>query len=450
MRRLSKSFDAVVAAAASLGGKRFSLLVASSLVATTAIIASALAGSGDNGALAALLGRNAATQAPASSGTVEPGLGGGGSSGSPASSASAPAAPSAPIVSPEPHAPPPSKPSSTPTEPATPTEELPEAGRIKHVFVISLVSPGYEAAFGVAPQMPYLATLRPQGQLLSGYSLLRSAGLPNGIAAISGQPPNAQTEANCPTFGEFPPSSTLDARGVVPGEGCVYPVEVLTLADQLVGGRFRWRAYMEGMVDETGKPDNCTHPDFGGLDQHVQGGYAARHNPFVYFHSLLDLGDCAENDLSLTELNADLGKIDSTPNFALISPNLCNAGAAGQCPEGAPVGAASADAFLAEWVPKILASPAYKKDGLLVITFGELNPPDPASTVPPPDAQLKVGTLLLSRFVAPGATDSAPYDPYSLLRTVEDLFGLEHLGMAGGSKVRSFAPGLLGEETRGD
>lgn len=297
--------------------------------------------------------------------------------------------------------------------------------------------------------MPYLAsTMRPEGELLSGYSLLDEAALPNGIAAISGQPPNAQTEENCPTFSEFPPDS-VDSKGLTSGDGCVYPVEVLTLADQLVSGRFRWRAYMEGMVDETGKPDSCVHPDFGAADEAPQGGYAAHRNPFVYFHSLLDLGDCAVNDVSLDQLSADLRKVDSTPNYALISPNLCNAGVTGQCPAGSPDGAASADAFLSQWVPKILSSPAYGKDGLLIVAFGELNPPDPAAGTPAPGGKPKVGALLLSRFVSPGATDAAPYDPYSLLRTIEDLFGLEHLGKAGGAEVKSLAPGLLGE-TRGD
>jgi hypothetical protein len=311
-------------------------------------------------------------------------------------------------------------------------ESLPEAGRIKHVFAISLASSGYDAAFGAAPAMPYLAgTLRPKGELLSGYSLLDDAALPNQIAAVSGQPPSARTEENCPDFDE-----------------CVYPVETTTLADQLTAGRFEWRGYMEGMVDEAGKPDNCVHPEPGSSDEPTLGGYVAWSNPFVYFHSLLDLGDCALNDLPLDRLDTDLRKIDSTPNYALISPNLCNAGVAGQCPEGAPDGAASADAFLAQWVPKILDSPAFEKDGLLIVTFGELNPPDPTAAAPAV-GKPKVGALLLSRFVSPGATDPAAYDPYSLLRTIEDLFGLDHLAEADGPKVGSLAPGLLGE-TRGD
>jgi len=432
VKRLRKSLDGAVAAASSLTGTRFNLLVASSLVATAAIVASGLTGAGDNGALAALLGQRPSETAAAESPAMEASSANAGSSGPSAAAASAPPAASAPLASAAPSAAPASEP-RPPKQPAAPKESLPEAGRIKHVFVISLASPGYDAAFGAAPTMPYLAgTLRPEGELLSGYSLLDDAALPNQIAAISGQPPSARTEENCPTF-----------------EDCLYPVEVATLADQLTAGRFKWRGYMEGMVDETGKPDTCVQPESEGADEPPPGGYATRNNPFVYFHSLLDLGDCALNDVPLDRLDADLRKIDSTPNYALISPNLCNAGVTGQCPEGAPDGAASADAFLSQWVPKILASPAFEKDGLLVVTFAELNPPDPASATSAPAGPPKVGALLVSRFVSPGATDSAPYDPYSLLRTIEDLFGLDHLAEADGTKVKSLAPGLLGE-TRGD
>jgi phosphatidylinositol-3-phosphatase len=204
---------------------------------------------------------------------------------------------------------------------------------------------------------------------------------------------------------------------------------------------------MEGMTDETGKPRSCVHPEPNSPDQPTADGYAARQNPFVYFHSLLDLGDCAINDLPLEALQHDLGKAGSTANYSFIAPDLCDAGVSSQCPAGAPAGPAAADAFLSSWVPKILSSPAYKKDGLLIISFSELNPPEAEAGAPPATASNKVGALLLSPFVAPGSTDAAPYDPYSLLRSTEDLFGLTHLGKADGAKVRSFAPALLGENS---
>jgi hypothetical protein len=288
--------------------------------------------------------------------------------------------------------------------------------------------------------MPYLSgTLRPQGQLLSNYTLLSNAGVPNYVAMVSGQRPNPSTEANCTTYSEFPGGAAPDKQGFVAGSGCVYPALALSLADQLGSAGFSWHAYMEDMGN--GEPSqNCVHPDSGAVDdsQLPRPGneYAARHNPFVYFHSLLDLGDCATDDGPLTQLSGDLGKAKSTASYSFISPNLCHSGSEAPCPSGEPGGAASADAFLSQWVPQILASPAYKKDGLLVITFGEADPADPATPTP------KVGTLLMSRYLKKNSTSGAAYDPNSLLRSTEDLFGLQPLAAA--ASAPSFAKPLLG------
>jgi hypothetical protein len=451
VKPLAGLYQRALTAMASLTGKRFNLLVAASLVATTGVIAAAMTSSSDSGPLAALLGRSlAANTTPVASAPAprpEPSSPAAGPSPSPisASPSSAPLAEPAPEPAPEPE-PEPEEPEPTPTTPEAPATE---AGPIKHVFVISVASSGYEASFGATPQMTYLATtLRPQGVLLSNYSLLETTSLPNSIAAVSGQPPNPQTKADCPAYSEFPSGSKANGKGVVAGSGCVYPVETLSFADQIVGARLKWHAYMEGMVDETGKPDTCVHPEPDAAEVPVTGGYSARLNPFVYFHSLLDLGDCSENDVPFTELEKDLKKVETTPNYSYISPNLCNAGVSGQCPAGSPDGAAAADAFLAALVPKILASPAYKEDGLLIVTFNQVNPGpiDPATGLPTPPAAdpLKVGALLVSRFAAPGGTDGVAYDPYSLLASTEDLFGLSRLGNAGAARVKSFAPSLVG------
>jgi phosphatidylinositol-3-phosphatase len=452
MKAIRAQIDRAIAGAASLTGKRFGLLVASSLVATSAIVAAALTTPGGNGPLAALLGRSLASdQTPVEAPVAEPALageggGGGGSSSGSSESSSGPIVsgePSAPLESSEEPLPEAEEEETTPTVPSAPT---PEAGQIKHVFIVSVTSPGYEAAFGAAPTMPYLAgALRPQGELLSNYKLLGAAGLPNRIAAVAGQPPNTATTAECSTYSEFS-GAEANSQGVVSGSGCVYPVETLSFADQLGGARFSWHGYFDGMADPvTGKADNCVRPEAEGADAPAPGGYAASRNPFVYFHSLLDLGDCSTNDLPLSELEADLGKIETTPNYSYISPTPCEAGTVGTClpaPAGAPPtveGAAAADAFLAEWVPKILKSPAYKKNGLLIVAFDQANP-----EVNPADP---VGALLLSRYVSKGATDAVEYDPYSLLKSSEDLFGLSYLAKAGSVKVRSFGLSLRGGET---
>ena len=153
---------------------------------------------------------------------------------------------------------------------------------------------------------------------------------------------------------------------------------------------------MEGMADPTtGEPANCVYQGPEEEEKVELGGYSNRLNPFTHFHSLLDVGECSEDDVPITELKKDLKVEKNTPNFSYISPDLCSAGVTGQCPEGAPTGAAAADEWLAEVVPQILESPAYKKDGLLIVTFGGVNPPAPVAEgeTPPPAAPnpLKTG-----------------------------------------------------------
>ena len=102
--------------------------------------------------------------------------------------------------------------------------------------------------------------------------------------------------------------------------------------------------------------------------------YAARHNPFVYFHSLLDSGACQQHvvPLNSSTLPVDLQSIATTPNYVWITPNLCDDGHDVPCKTPG-----SADSYIAEntflqtWVPIITRSPAFQQDGLLIITFDE-------------------------------------------------------------------------------
>jgi len=439
-----------VAAAAAITGKKFALMVASSLVATTGILAAAMTDGGEDlGPLAALLGRPvASSEVPAAEPEEEleetVAEAAGGSSPEPASGGEGSSSGSLPAPEPAPEPEPEEEAEEETTTPAEP--ELPP-GQVQHVFVIALASPGYEAAFGAAPQMPYLAgTLRPEGSLLTNYRLLSEAAVPNVIAAVSGQRPNAVTTANCPTFSDFPPGTKNNGAGFVSGDGCYYPTETLSLGDQVDSARLRWHAYMEGMVDPlTGKPDTCVLPEAGAAEATVPGGYSSNLNPFVHFRSLVDLGACTLSDVPLGELEKDLKKEETTPNFSWISPTPCNSGMVGQCPEGTPQGPAAADAFLAKWVPIIQKSAAFKKDGVLIVTFNQVSPPDPALAPIANTDPLKVGTLILSRFSSPGGIDATPYDPYSLLRSSEDFFRLNYLAGADGSKVKSFAGPLMGE-----
>jgi hypothetical protein len=428
----------LVAAAATITGKKFGFLVATSLIATTGIVSAALHSSSGVDPLAAAAVAALMEEQPAAVTASSP---------APVPEEPLSSAPSEPAPSPEatpseslpesvPSAAPESVPSSAPETPEAPTRptepELPEAGPIKHVFLISLASPGYEAAFGTTDsQMPYLSgTLRQQGVLLTNYSLLDPASLPNGFAAIGAQAPTEDSKDGCPQY-----------------EKCLFPVETLTLADQFGPARFTWHAYLEDMADSEGKPADCVHPEPGATEAPAPGGYSATSNPFVYFHSLLDLGDCATNDVPLTELPKDLKQATKTANFSYIAPDQCNAGFRGQCPEGTADGPAAADAWLEATTKEVLASPAYKKDGLLIVSFGALDPAAAEAAAAEGADPLKVGALLVSPLLTPDGTDAAAYDPYSLLRSTDELFGLEPLAGAGGKKVHSFASAFVAGET---
>ena len=190
------------------------------------------------------------------------------------------------------------------------------------------------------------------------------------------------------------------------------------------------------MTDAEGKPDSCVHPEPEAPTRRPPSGYSATLNPFVFFHSLLDLGDCDENDVPLDELAKDLKKPDSTANFSYISPSLCNAGFRGQCPEGIADGPAAADAFLAKVVPEILASPAYKKDGLLIVSFGAADP-DPAA--PPPRPEEGRGAAALAPRSPPARPTPSPTTPTRCCARSRISSRSNRWASAGGAKVHSFA-----------
>jgi hypothetical protein len=319
-------------------------------------------------------------------------------------------------------------------------------GRIQHVFVIVLENKDYDHSFGPQAKSPQLARYLPaRGVLMSQYYGIGHLSLPNYIAMISGQGPNPVAQSDCQIYQEFFPG-TIGSDGQASGMGCVYPAAVKTVADQLSAKGLTWGGYMEDMGNSTTADRTCRHPALNSRDNTQSATatdqYAARHNPFVYFHSIIDSPACHERDVPLDQLQADLGSYATTPNFTFITPDLCSDGHDEPCPDGRPGGYASIDAFLAEWVPRIEASPAYKRDGALIVTFDESesgaegccvqdapNTPNAGGETPGPGGG-RIGAVVLSPFVKPGTTTATPYNHYSFLRTVEDLFGLEPLGFA--------------------
>ncbi|TAM57440.1 MAG: phosphoesterase [Rhodanobacter sp.] len=342
------------------------------------------------------------------------------------------------------------------------------AAPVRHVFVIVLENEPYQVTFGAQSLAPYLAHELPrQGALLPNYHAIGHYSLDNYIAMISGQAPNPATQDDCKVFSEFSRHAPgLDANGQARGEGCVYPADVRTLADQLESAGLGWKGYMEDMgADPAREAATCGHVAIGAPDvtnhASAKDQYADKHDPFVYFHSIIDdPARCARHVVNLDRLARDLQRADSTPNFAFITPNLCHDGHDAPCANGEPGGLVSADAFLRRWVPRILASPAFRQDGLLVITFDEGTDAQaccgeqPLPGGPPPGLQGpgggRVGAVLLSPYIVPGTVSRTPYNHYSLLRTVEDFFGLPHLGYAGSPQLRAFGKDVFSAEPAAD
>jgi hypothetical protein len=339
---------------------------------------------------------------------------------------------------------------------------------IGHVFIIVLENEPFPVTFGAQSLAPYLAhTLTAQGALLTQYYGIGHYSLDNYIALVSGQAPNLDTQGDCPVLTEFKATAAhLDANGQLPGIGCVYPAQVHTIADQLDRAGLGWKGYMEGMgSDPAREAAACGHAAIGSKDatnhESLDDRYADKHNPFVYFHSIIDRADyCAEHVVPLDALRADLRTLAGTPAYSFITPDLCHDGHDAPCLNGEPGGLISADAFLREWVPRITASPAFRKDGVLLITFDEgtdaaaccdeqpgPNGPQPGQFGP---GGGRTGAVMLSRFIAPGTVSSQPYNHYSTLRSVQQWFGLTpYLGYANQHGLKVFGSDVFKRSAAG-
>ena len=345
------------------------------------------------------------------------------------------------------------------TSSAQPTAST--APPVRHVFVIVLENEGYAATFGNPSADPYLATTLPaRGALLSDYDGIGHESNDNYLAMVSGQAPNPQTQADCQQYSDFVSAGVVVPPGQLTGSGCVFPASVPTIGNQLTSAGLAWKGYMQDMGNvATRESTTCGHPALNTQDMTqsaVAGdGYATRHDPFVYFHSVIDdVAYCAAHVVPLgsatgpSGLAHDLSSVRATPNLSFIVPNLCLDGHDYPCknqtaPSTSAVG--DIDVFLRTWVPLITQSPAFKKDGLLAVVFDEAaGPPSGDSSsccneLPGPNSPLpgidgpgggRTGAVVLSPFVKAGTVTSTGYNHYSLLATIEDLLGVARLGEA--------------------
>lgn len=202
-----------------------------------------------------------------------------------------------------------------------------------------------------------------------------------------------------------------------------------------------------------------------------------------------------------SSLEQDLRSEATTPRFSWISPDNCSDAHDATCkgdnlsgdPNNHQGGLYASDLFLERYIPMIMASPAFQHDGEIQIIFDEAFPPykmygnsiadytgnsDSTLNVPTDTAQSVVaccnelpgpnttqpgdqafgqdttpgggitGAVFISRFIRPGSISDQPYNHYSWLRSMEDLYGIHsggtdgkgHLGYAAADGLRPFGP----------
>jgi hypothetical protein len=268
-----------------------------------------------------------------------------------------------------------------------------------HVFLIVGENTSYSQV--TAAHAPYLTrTLRPQGAWLTNYrAFTKSSSLGQYIAMVSGQ--YTPCEAN----------NALPAR-------CHQAAPNL-LAQLAASGR-TWRDWQESM------PAPCYRADAGTPSRHNE--YSAHHNPALYFTGLR--AACRADSLPMggtgakaTEaFDAALASGD-VGNFNLIVPNDCENG-------HDPCGGDRVrhfDAFLAREIPRIEASPAFGRDGVIIVTCDE--------GADPPKDPGHVAALVLGPLVRPGIVDRTRHNHYGLERTLAAGFAVKPLANATRAKA---------------
>ena len=245
---------------------------------------------------------------------------------------------------------------------ATPPAVQPSLAK-RHLFVIVMENRSFSDALG----SPYLSSLARTYAVATNYHSVSEPSLPNYLALTSGDTWNIHDD----NYHQLPPTG---------------------LGEQLTGAGITWKAYSEGFAG-----DCFTSPY----------PYALKHNPFAYYG-----GGCPANVVPLTGLAGDLGA--NPPTLSWIMPGLCNDGH--DCSQG------KADAWVAQVVPDILASPAWRAGGILFITWDEAG----AAT------DDRVAALVIAPNVVAHQSDTY-YNHYSLLATIEDHVGVGRLGRAVGA-----------------
>ncbi len=231
----------------------------------------------------------------------------------------------------------------------------------------------YGSVIGSA-NAPYENALAKGCGLATDYRAITHPSLPNYLAATGGS-----------TFGVTDDAGPSSHR-----------ISETSLFQQLNQADLSWRAYDESM------PTAC--------DLNPSGRYAVKHNPATYYTAVRQ--QCAVDDVQLEgHLSKDIAMGD-LPSFAFVTPNLCD--------DTHDCSVQTGDAWLATWVPRIVAGPNYSSGNtVIVLTWDE-----------GVGATNLIPTVVIGPSVPIGTRSAVALNHYSLLLTTEKLLGLPGIGAA--------------------
>lgn len=286
--------------------------------------------------------------------------------------------------------------------------------RASHVFVI--VGENTSLRQVNRSSMPYLA-----GTLRS-----RSARL-NGLRAV----PHSSSTGDYieMTSGQSIACERKDSNPVNPNtDKSICHQKVDNVFHQLQAHHVSWADWEESM------PHPCAFYDDG--TDWAGDVYGAHHNPGIYYDDIegnryvedfgsapkqaclrhdVPMGTTAPNNTARFDRALRTGRV---PRFDLIVPNDCQNGHDTCGTHNAP---GQFDRFLHREIPRIMASPAWNRRSVINVTWDEQGDATPHDR--------RVGSVWIGPRVKPGDYRGR-WSHASLLRTVEDAFGLRHLAGA--------------------
>jgi len=263
-------------------------------------------------------------------------------------------------------------PTPSPRVTPTPTSSSAPAGGVSHVFVVVMENHGYSQVWNTS-STPYTTSLANTYARAANYYAITHPSLPNYLDLYGG--------SNYSITNDCSPSSSCH-------------INARHLADNLDAAGKTWKFYQESM------PAPCTLV--------TSGSYAPKHNPVIYFDDVrLNPTRCASHVVNYSALATDLHATSTTPNFAFITPNLCN--------DTHDCSSATGDTWLSHNLPPILTSPACTTQRcLVVLTWDE----DDSSQ------SNHILTVFPGSAARSGAVSSTRYNHFSLLRTIEMRLGV--------------------------